>query len=151
VALLGWLLARWPGVVLSLLFFISYPLMTINFNSGNLSVINMLGLTGLLLASVLHLRNPDERTQDLVVYAALFLAWCRYESVVYCGAAAAAILWSWWRQGQRSKGWSLLLAPLFLVPWLWQQRMFLVRPKNWEVEGVTGGVRGEQPVSLDYL
>lgn len=151
VALLGWLLARWPGVVLSLLFFISYPLMTINFNSGNLSVINMLGLTGLLLASVLHLRNPDERTQDLVVYAALFLAWCRYESVLYCGAAAAVILWSWWRQGNRSKGWSLLLAPLFLVPWLWQQRMFMVRPKNWEVEGVTGGVRGEQPFSLDYL
>ncbi len=151
VALLGWLLARWPGAVLALLLLTSYPLMVIHFNSGNMSVINMLGFTGLLLASTLHLRKPGERTQELVVYAALFLAWCRYESVLYCGAAGAVILWAWWKQQDRTVSWALLLAPLFLVPWVWQQRMFLARPQNWELEGVATGAGGGSAFSLDYL
>ena len=53
----------------------------------------------------------------------VLLAQSRYESVLFVGSAAVVIGAGWLRAGRVFLTWPALIAPLLLVPYLWQNRV----------------------------
>jgi hypothetical protein len=91
-----------------------------------------------LALAVLWLRAPDEDRLSTLVLGTVLLAQSRYESVLFVGSAAVVIVAGWLRAGRVFLTWPALIAPLLLVPYLWQNRVLSATPLLWQLhEGQT--------------
>ncbi|MEI6862151.1 MAG: hypothetical protein WCL04_07850, partial [Verrucomicrobiota bacterium] len=86
--------------------------------------------------------------QEALVLGAVLLAYSRYESVIFLLPVAALVLWAWWRDGRVTLTWPVILAPLLMLPWLWQHRVFSVNPEAWELASAPGA---DTPFALHYF
>lgn len=149
VYVLGWQIARtrWGGALLVLLF-AGLPLAAQQAAGGGFELLNLVMILVVVFAAARYARAPDEDALEFLCLAAVLLAFTRYESVVFIVPVAVLALWGWARAGRVVLSWPVALAPVFLFPYLLQNRIFSVNSAAWEMGSVKGA---DAPFALHYL
>jgi hypothetical protein len=147
--LLGWQLSgrRWAGVV-GVLLFAGLPLAAQQSAGGGFELLNLSVLALLALSMLAYLRRPDAVRLELLVFTSLILVSCRYESIVLMLPMVLAVFLGWWRKQKISLSAVTMASPLFLVPWLLQNRIFSGDSTAWQMaskEGVSS------PFGVEYV
>jgi hypothetical protein len=149
VYVLGWQIARsrWAGALLVLLF-AGLPLAAQQAAGGGFELLNLVMIATVLLAARRYARAPDEDSLEVLCLAAVLLALTRYESVVFVLPVAALALWGWSRAGRVIITWPVVLAPVFLLPYVLQNRVFSANASAWELGSIKGA---DAPFALHYV
>jgi hypothetical protein len=148
IYVLGWQVgrSRWAGALLVLLFG-GLPLAAQQTAGGGFELLNLVMILCLLLAARRYAASPDENAMEVLCLGATLLALTRYESVIFVLPVGALVLWGWWRAGRVILTWPALALPVFLFPYLLQNRVFAANPATWEL-----GSKGASEVfALHYV
>lgn len=100
---------------LALLLIFSIPLLAQVATSGGYDLLNVTLITALALIALNYERDPTHDKQTLLIYAALLLAFCRYESILYLGVVAFLVGRNWLRQRELRLRLLDALSPVFLM------------------------------------
>jgi hypothetical protein len=152
VLILAWQLGRRLdlqfGGELMMLWLCGWPILAQNACGGGFEIFNLM-LVLLFCAAVWQfLARSDYDTEAFLLCSCLLLAHTRYESVVYLFVFAGI----WLARSIRNRRWSLswfaVIAPLFLVPILWQRSVFSssAGESAWEFRG-----GNDHAFGLDYI
>lgn len=136
--------AGWLGVAL----FAGLPLLAHNSTGGGFELLNLTMIAAALLLGVRWLERRDEPSLTAFCFAGLLLAQVRYESVLYLAPVALLVVWGWWREGRAVLPWPVVFAPLLMVHYPMQHRIFQVRESAWEMFSQPGYTK---PFSISYL
>ncbi|MCF3650841.1 hypothetical protein [Synoicihabitans lomoniglobus] len=149
VYVLGWQMGgrRWAGV-LALLLFAGLPLAAQQSAGCGFELLNLFFMAAFMLGMLAYLRRPDALRLEVMVYTALALAACRYESILFMGPMALAALIGWWRRQRIDVSWPVLISPVFLAMWLTQNRIFSGDSTAWQMASKEGT---SSPFGLEYL
>lgn len=142
--LLAGRVAGWFGVAL----FAGLPLLAHNATGGGFELLNLVMILGTLLLGTRLLQRRDEAAMTAFCYSALLMAQVRYESVIYLMPVAAIFGWVCWREGRLILPWPVIVAPLLMVHYPLQHRIFDLRSSAWELGSKPGYTT---PFSPDYL
>jgi hypothetical protein len=125
----------WAGALVVLLF-TGLPLLAQQMKGGGFDLLNIVMLLALLLLAIRYAERRDEASQEALCFAAVLLAYTRYESILFAVPVAALVLWAWRRERRVILTWPVMVAPLFLSICLLQNRVFAVHEGSWELSGV---------------
>ena len=142
--LLAGRLAGWLGVAL----FAGLPLLGQNATGGGFELLNLTMILATMLLGARYVAKRDAPALEAFCFSALLLAQVRYESVIYLPAVAFLVLWIWSREGRAILSWPLLLAPMLIVHYPLQHRIFELRAGAWELASRPGAT---SPFSLSYI
>lgn len=142
--LLAGRVAGWLGVAL----FAGLPLLAHNATGGGFELLNLVMMVATLLLGARYIEKRDAASLTALCFSALLLAQVRYESVIYLGPVALIVCWVWHREGRIILPWPVLLAPLLMVHYPLQHRIFELRASAWELGGKVGY---DAPFALKYL
>lgn len=142
--LLAGRVAGWIGVALCA----GLPLLGHNATGGGFELLNLVMILATLLLGARFVEKRDGPALTAFCFSALLLAQVRYESVIYLLPVALLVLWVWWRDGRAAIPWPVLLAPLLLVHYPLQNRIFNLRSSAWELASKPGY---EVPFSAGYI
>jgi hypothetical protein len=131
---LGGRLAGWLGVVL----FAGLPLLGHNATGGGFELLNLVMILATILLGARFVEKRDPPALAAFCFSALLLAQVRYESVIFLGPVALLVLWVWWREGRAVLAWPVMLAPLLMVHYPLQHRIFDLRASAWELGSKPG-------------
>ena len=134
--------AGWLGVAL----FAGLPLLAHNATGGGFELLNLVMILATLLLGARFLDKRDGPALTAFCFSALLLAQVRYESVIFLLPVAALVLWVWWREGRAILSWPVILAPLLMVHYPLQHRIFDLRASAWELKSGF-----DRPFSLSYV
>ena len=134
----------WGGGLLCLLI-ASIPLCGFTFRGGGLELLNLVMLVAVALLAMDFWEDPSALRCGALCFATTLLAQTRYESVIFILPVVLIILFCWYRERKISVSWALIITPILLVPYLWQNRVFSMSKVQWQLEGK------ELPFSLEYL
>lgn len=134
----------WLGVALCA----GLPLLAQNATGGGFELLNLVMILATLLLGVRFLDRRDADSLSAFCLAGLLLAQVRYESVVFVVPVALAVLWAWWRDGRATVSWPVIVAPLLMVPYPLQHRIFDLRSSAWEMFSKPGYT---EPFALAYV
>ena len=136
--------AGWLGVAL----FAGLPLLAHNTTGGGFELLNLVMILATLLLGARLIERGDDATLTAFCFSALLLAQVRYESVIYLVPVAGVVLWVWWRDGRCRLPWPVIVAPLLMVHYPLQHRIFDLRASAWELGSKPGFTT---PFSLSYI
>lgn len=122
-------MAGWIGVVL----FAGLPLLAHNATGGGFELLNLVMILGTMLLGVRYAGRRDAPSLTVFCYSALLLAQVRYESVIYLLPVALLVLWVWYQEAESRLSWPVLIAPLLMVHYPLQHRIFDLRASAWEL------------------
>jgi hypothetical protein len=142
--LLAGRVAGWIAVVL----FAGLPLLGHNATGGGFELLNLVMILVTLLLGARFIAKRDSASMVAFCFSALLLAQVRYESVIYLLPVALIILWVWWREQRVLLPWAVLIAPLLMVHYPLQHRIFNLRESAWELASKPGYTT---PFSLNYI
>jgi hypothetical protein len=143
---LGWKLNGRRGGLLAAGLLGTLPLYALNATGAGMELLNLCMLMLVIITAAAWLARADEIRLTVFVLSVLLLVQSRYESAVYVGPAALAILLGWWRAQRLVLPWGVIAAPLLLIPVALQQVVVSNSPIMWELhENQTARF------SLDYL
>ncbi|MGB0744342.1 MAG: hypothetical protein ACPGSB_07430, partial [Opitutales bacterium] len=143
---LGARFAGWRGGGLSVLLWVSVPLLAQNATGGGMELLGTF-LVGLVLVfSVRYLEEPSRLNEGALSMAAVLLANARYESGLFLIGVLAVIGLGWWRRRAVGLSWASVCAAPLLLTVLWQLRLYAGDSRAWEL---TGG--NETALSASYL
>ncbi len=148
VSVLGRRLAGRPGAWLGVLLFASLPLLGQNATGGGFELLNLVMILATLLLAMRWLERRDEVSLTAFCFSALLMAQTRYESVVFLIPVGLLVLWGWIEKRRVILSWEVMLAPILLIPYPLQHRIFDLRASSWELAGRPGA---ETPFSLSYV
>ena len=132
---------------LAVLLLTSLPLLAQNATGGGFEVLNLVMILATLLLGMRWLERRDAETLSAFCVAAVLLAQTRYESVLFLLPVGLMALWVWWREQRIILSWPAVFAPLMLLPYALQNKVFAVRESSWELAGQPGA---SQVFSLSY-
>ncbi|MBI5771816.1 MAG: glycosyltransferase family 39 protein [Verrucomicrobia bacterium] len=148
VQLLGRLVAGrvagWLGVAL----FAGLPLLAQNATGGGFELLNLVMILATVLLGAHFVRRRDAAACTAFCFSAVLMAQVRYESVIFLVPVAVLILWVWARAGRVVLGWPVLIAPLLMIHYPLQHRIFDLRISAWELGSRAGS---EKVFSPHYL
>ena len=148
VNLCGRLLAGRIAGMLGVLLFAGLPLLAQNATGGGFELLNVVMILATLLLGARFVRDRDEPSLTAFCLSGLLLAQTRYESLLYLLPVALLVLWVW-RDGRRViLSWPVVCAPLLLLPYPLQHRIFELRTSSWQMAGQPDSSR---PFSLSYV
>jgi len=127
-------LAGWLGVVL----FAGLPLLAHNATGGGFELLNLVMILATLLLGARFVEKRDPPSLTAFCFSALLLAQVRYESVIYLLPVALLVLWVWWREDRAVLSWPVIFAPLLMVHYPLQHRIFDLRASAWELSSRPG-------------
>lgn len=136
--------AGWLGVVL----FAGLPLLAHNSTGGGFELLNLTMILATMLLGVRWLRQRDSASLTAFCFTALLLAQVRYESVIYLLPVALLVLFVWFQEQRAILSWPVVFAPLLMVHYPLQHRIFDVRSSAWEMFSKPGY---SKPFSLEYI
>jgi hypothetical protein len=139
---------QWGGV-LGVLLFAGLPLMAQQAAGGGFELLNLVMLAVVLWLACRYAEKPDDLSAEALGLGAVLLAQTRYESAVFILPVAALLIWGWMKVGRMILPWSIWLTPVFLVPYVLQNRQFDSNASLWELAGQGGGAT--EPFALHYL
>jgi hypothetical protein len=123
----------WTGVVLVLLF-AGLPLLSQQMKGAGFELLNLVMISAVLLLAIRFAERRDEPSLEALCFAAVLLAYTRYESVLLLAPVAALILWGWWREQRVILSWPVVITPVLLLFPLVQNRVFALNASAWELE-----------------
>ncbi|MBC7367385.1 MAG: glycosyltransferase family 39 protein [Undibacterium sp.] len=126
--------AGWLGVALCA----GLPLLAHNATGGGFELLNLVMILGTLLLGARWVERRDEAAMVAFCFSALLLAQVRYESVIYLLPVAGLVLWGWWREGRLILPWPVIIAPLLMIHYPLQHRIFDLRASAWEMGSQPG-------------
>jgi len=132
--LLAGRVAGWLGVAL----FAGLPLLGQNATGGGFELLNLVMILATLLLGARFVAQRDGPAMTAFVFSALLMAQVRYESVVFLLPVGALMLWVWWRGARAILPWPVLAAPLLMVHYPLQHRIFDLRVSAWELGSKPG-------------
>lgn len=138
----------WAGA-LGVLLFAGLPLMAQQAAGGGFELLNLVMLAGVILLAMRFASKPDAGSVEALVLATVLLAQTRYESAIMILPVAGLVLWGWHRAGQVAFPASLWLAPVFMMPYVLQNRRFENDASLWELASHSSGAT--EPFALHYL
>lgn len=144
--LLGTRLAPPYGGYLACLLFATVPLLPAVATTGIFDLLNQLLIVLLTLAACLYLRSPSDKSLNFLLLTTALLAHARYESVLFAIPVGALVVYTWWREKQIHITRTMLLVPLFYLPFLLQRKIIEQSAANWHFRQ-----GAEEAFSLDYL
>ena len=115
--------AGWLGVAL----FAGLPLLAHNATGGGFELLNLVMILCTLLLGARLISRRDDVSMTAFCFSALLLAQVRYESVIYLLPVAGIVAWLWWNEGRLILPWPVLLAPLLMIHYPLQHRIFDLR------------------------
>ena len=137
----------WAGAA-GVALFGGLPLLAQQAAGGGFELLNLCMLATVLLLAVRYLRAPDDVSCAALCFAGVLLALTRYESVVMVVPVALIVLAGWFRVGRVVLPWITVAVPVFLLPYLLQNRVFELNRGFWELGGKAGATT---PFSLAYV
>ncbi len=136
--------AGWLAVAL----FAGLPLLAHNSTGGGFELLNLTMIAATLLLGARWVERRDDASLTAFCFAGLLLAQVRYESVIYLLPVALLVLWGWWREGRVILPWPVIVAPLLMIHYPLQHRIFDVRASAWEMGSKPGTTT---PFSFSYI
>lgn len=137
-------IAGWIGVLL----FAGLPLLAHNSTGGGFELLNLVMILATLLLGARFVERRDDAALVAFCYSGLLLAQVRYESVIFLLPVALLVLWVWIRDRQVRLPWPILAAPLLMVHYPLQHRIFDIRASSWEMFSKPGY---SEPFALRYV
>jgi hypothetical protein len=141
IGLTYWLARQFAGRGPSLLavgLLATMPLLGQQASGAGMELHNLTMLALVMALAVLYLRRPDRDRLSLLIFGTVLLAQSRYESVIFVFAAAIVIVAGWWRGQRVILSWPAVVAPLLLIPYVWQKRYVDESSLLWQLaEGQT--------------
>ncbi len=137
-------MAGWLGVVL----FAGLPLLAQNSTGGGFELLNLTMILATLVLGVRWLDQRDGNSLTAFCFAGLLLAQVRYESVIFLVPVALLVGFVWLRERRVILTWPVIFAPLLMVHYPLQHRIFDVRASAWEMGSKPGYTT---PFSLTYI
>lgn len=137
---------RAAGAV-AVLLLTSLPLLAQNATGGGFELLNLVMILATLLLGMRWVERRDPATLSALCLAAVLLAQTRYESVIFLLPVGLMVLWVWWREQRVVLSWPAVFAPLMLLPYALQNKVFAVRESSWELAGQPGA---SKVFSLSY-
>lgn len=141
---LGGRLAAW----LALLLLAGLPLLAQNASGGGFELLNLVMITTAVAFGARCLQEPSDAAIVALAYSGILLAQVRYESVIYLLPVALLIGLVWYREQRVRLPWPLLLAPLLMIHYPLQNRVFSIRTSSWEMMSKPGYTT---PFSVRYV
>jgi hypothetical protein len=136
--------AGWLGVAL----FAGLPLLGHNATGGGFELLNLVMILATLLLGARYVEKRDAPALAAFCFAAILLAQVRYESVIYLLPVALIVLWVWAREGRADLTWPVIFAPLLMIHYPLQHRIFDLRASSWELGSQPGY---DKPFSPAYV
>ncbi len=124
------------------------PLLGHNATGGGFELLNLVMILATLLLGIRYLERRDPDSLTAFCFAGLLLAQVRYESVIYLLPVALVVIVGWWREGRAEVPWPLVLAPLLMVHYPLQHRIFDLRASAWEMFSKPGYT---EPFAVAYV
>ncbi|HEX2854941.1 MAG TPA: hypothetical protein VHO24_17030 [Opitutaceae bacterium] len=137
-------LAGWLGVIL----FAGLPLLAHNATGGGFELLNLTMILATLLLGGRFVEKRDGASLTAFCFSALLLAQVRYESVIYLVPVALLVLWVWWQENRAILSWPIILAPLLMVHYPLQHRIFSLNQSAWELASKPGYTT---PFAVSYI
>ena len=141
--LLAGRVAGWLGVAL----FTGLPLLAHNATGGGFELLNLVMIVTTMLLGARYLEKRDTASLTAFCFSALLLAQVRYESVIWLLPVALIVLWVWYREGRVILCWPVIFAPLLMIHYPLQHRIFDLRSSAWELGSKPGSTT---PFALSY-
>ncbi|MBW7896009.1 MAG: glycosyltransferase family 39 protein [Opitutaceae bacterium] len=134
IYVIAWRLAasRWAGVF-AVLLFTGLPLLAQQAAGGGFELLNLVLISGVILLGWRYAERPDDNSLTALCLAAVLLAYTRYESVLFILPVAAIALWGWVRVNRVILPGMVVAAPLLLLPYVLQNRVFEANTGAWEL------------------
>jgi hypothetical protein len=136
--------AGWLGVVL----FAGLPLLAHNATGGGFELLNLVMIVSTMLLAARFVQKRDEASLTAFCFSALLLAQVRYESVIWLLPVALTVLWVWYQEGRALLSWPVIFAPLLMIHYPLQHRIFDLRSSSWEMFSKPGT---SKPFGLEYV
>lgn len=133
IGLIGWKLNGWRGGLLAIGLLGSLPLFAQNATGTGMELLNLCMLLIVILHGAAWLARPEERTLSGLVLSVVLFMQSRYESALYVLPAGLIIFLGWWRLRRLMISWSVIVAPLLLIPLALQQMVVSNSPIMWEL------------------
>jgi hypothetical protein len=114
------------------------PLLAQNATGGGFELLNLVMIIATLLLGVKFAERRDRVSLTAFCYSALLMAQVRYESVIFLLPVAAVVLWVWLRERQIILSWPVVVAPLLMIHYPLQHRIFDLRASAWELASKPG-------------
>ena len=137
-------MAGWLGVVL----LAGLPLLAHNSTGGGFELLNLTMILATLLLGVRWLDQRDGNSLTAFCFSGLLLAQVRYESVIFVLPVALLVAFVWLRERRVILTWPVIFAPLLMVHYPLQHRIFDVRASAWEMGSKPGY---SKPFSVSYI
>lgn len=138
VNLAGRLLAGRYAGWLAVTLFAGLPLLAQNATGGGFELLNLVMVLATLLLGARWVQKNDQPALAAFCFSALLMAQVRYESVVFLVPVVVLILWVWAREGRTFLSWPVIVAPLLMVHYPLQHRIFDLRVSAWELGSKPG-------------
>lgn len=149
VYLLGLRLSgRKSGGLTAVLLLAGLPLLAQNATGAGFELLNLTMLAATLWLGIRWLERRDGDSLTAFCFSGVLLAQVRYESVVFLLPVGLLVLWGWWRERRVILSWPVVVAPLLLVLYPLQHRVFTVRDSSWELASQPGYTK---VFSADYI
>lgn len=132
------LTGRESGGLAAVLLLGGLPLLAQNATGAGFELLNLTMLAATLWLAMRWLERRDPDALTALVFAGILLAQVRYESVIFLVPVGLLVLWGWWREGRVVLSWPVVAAPLLLVLYPLQHRVFTVRESSWELSSQPG-------------
>ncbi len=124
---------RVAAVMLSVALLATLPVFGQNATGASMELHNLAMIAVVMVCAVLYLRAPDSDRLALLIFGAVLLAQCRYESVIFVLPVAWIIVVGWLKAERILLPWPALIAPLLLVPYAWHDRFVGSKPILWQL------------------
>lgn len=111
--------------ILSILIFAAFPVFGIWITSSGFEGLNLLFVIILFLAYHRFLITKDVTTADFLILTLILLMQCRYESILFGIVVLTLIPYLFRKELLRQYSFFTCIAPLLIVPILWQRRIFM--------------------------
>ncbi len=142
--LLAGRVAGWLGVAL----FAGLPLLAHNATGGGFELLNLVMILVTMLLAARFVEKRDTAALTACCFSALLLAQVRYESVIWLLPVAGVVLWVWAREGRAILSWPVIFAPLLMIHYPLQHRIFDLRASAWELGSKPGSTT---PFAFHYV
>lgn len=109
---------------IGVLLFVSLPVFPIWITSSGFETLNLMMMVLLFYFVDDALRNREAPSSDLIVWTLLLLSQCRYESTIFIVIVLLIVPYLGWRSFLQKLSPMSCLAPLFMLPVIWQRRFF---------------------------
>jgi hypothetical protein len=145
---MGRMLAGRIGGWIAVVLLTGLPLLAHNATGGGFELLNLVMILSTMLLGVRYAERRDGPSLTAFCYSALLMAQVRYESVIYLAPVAALVLWVWYSERRITLTWPVIIAPLLMVHYPLQHRIFDLRASSWELASKPGS---GAPFGFNYV